>query len=68
MENTGKQYRQLSAEERATIMLMTRNGKGVREVGRFLSRSPSTILQEADRNLGAESGYVPPWPGNGLFA
>ncbi len=37
MGNTEKQYKQLSAEERATIMLMTREGKGVREVGRFLN-------------------------------
>jgi len=42
MEKTEKHYKQLSSEERATIMLMTREGKGVREVGRFLKRSPST--------------------------
>jgi IS30 family transposase len=57
MEKSGKLYKQLSAEERATIMLMIRDGKGVREVGRFLKRSPSTILREADRNLGTESEY-----------
>lgn len=57
MEKTEKLYKQLSAEERATIMLMTRDGKGVREVGRFLKRSPSTISRETDRDLGSESGY-----------
>ena len=57
MEKTEKQYKQLSAEERATIMLMTREGKGVREVGRFLNRSPSTISRETDRDLGVESDY-----------
>lgn len=57
MEKTGKQYRQLSAEERATIMLMTREGKGAREVGRLLRRSPSTISRETGRNLGGEFEY-----------
>lgn len=49
MENTKKLYKQLSAEERATIMLMTREEKGAREVGRFLKRSPSTITRETAR-------------------
>ena len=57
MEKAEKLYKQLSAEERATIMLMTREGKGVREVGRFLKRSPSTISRETDRDLGAGSDY-----------
>ncbi len=43
MEKTEKQYKQLSAEERATIMLMTRAGKGVREVGRFVNCSAGTL-------------------------
>jgi transposase, IS30 family len=38
-------------------MLMTREGKGVGEVGRFLKRSPSTISREADRDLGFETDY-----------
>lgn len=38
-------------------MLMTREGKGVREVGRFLNRSPSTILRETDRDFGVETDY-----------
>ena len=57
MEKSEKQYKQLSAEERATIMLMTREGKGVREVGRFLKRSPSTISRETDRKMESENGY-----------
>ena len=57
MEKTGKRYRHLSAEDRATIMVMTRDGKGVREVGRFLKRSPSTISRETDRNLGSDFDY-----------
>jgi transposase, IS30 family len=57
MERTEKQYTQLSAEERATIMLMQREGNGLREMGRFLKRSPSTISRELDRDLGAKSNY-----------
>ena len=57
MEKTETKYKQLSAEERATIMLMTREGKGVREVGRFLNRSPSTISREAGRKMEPENGY-----------
>ena len=57
MEKTEKQYKRLNAEERATIMLMTREGKGVREVGRFLNRSPSTISRETDRDFGVETDY-----------
>jgi Helix-turn-helix domain len=36
MEKTEKLYKQLSAEERATIMLMQQEGSGLREIGRFL--------------------------------
>ncbi len=57
MEKAELKYKQLSAEERATIMLMTRDGKGAREVGRFLKRSPSTITRETDRAIGYEAGY-----------
>ncbi len=57
MGKTEKQYKQLSAEERATIMLMTREGKGVREVGRFLNRSPGTISRETDRDFGVGVNY-----------
>ena len=57
MEKTEKQYRQLSAEERATIMLMSRDEKGVRKIGRFLNRSPGTISREIDRNFGEGVEY-----------
>ena len=52
MEETEKQYKQMSAEERATIMLMSRDKKGVREIGRLLNRSPGTISREMDRKFG----------------
>ena len=58
MEKAEKRYKQLSAEEGATIMLMSQGGKGVREIGRFLKRSPSTISRESDREMGSESGYI----------
>ena len=58
MEKPGKHYKQLNAEERATIMLMKREGSGLREIGRFLNRSPSTISNEIARDLGCQSGYV----------
>ena len=58
MEKSGKHYKQLNAEKRATIMLMKREGSGLREIGRFLKRSPSTISNEIARDLGCESGYV----------
>jgi len=58
MEKTEKLYKQLSAEERATIMLMRHEGSGLREMGRFLKRSPSTISRELARDLGAGPGYV----------
>jgi IS30 family transposase len=58
MEKSKKHYTQLNAEERATIMLMRQESKGVREIGRLLNRSPSTISRELDRDLVFESGYV----------
>lgn len=57
MEKIEKQYKQLSPEERATIMLMTRDAKGVREIGRFLNRSPGTISREMDRKFGGGIEY-----------
>jgi transposase, IS30 family len=57
MEKSEKHYKQLSAEERATIMLMQKEGSGLRKMGRFLNRSPSTISREIARDLGVASGY-----------
>jgi IS30 family transposase len=58
METTERRYRHLSAEERATIMLMQRDGCGLREMGRFLNRSVSTLSRELGRNMGQDGGYV----------
>lgn len=46
----GKHYGQLSAEERAVIMLMRSTGASVRAVAEQLSRSASTISRELRRN------------------
>ena len=58
MEKREKQYKQLNAEERATIMLMRQEGSGLRAMGRLLKRSPSTISRELARNVASESGYI----------
>ena len=56
MEKREKHYKQLNAEERATIMLMRQEGSGLRAMGRLLKRSPSTISRELARNVASESG------------
>ena len=48
-----KKYEQLKAEERATVMLMRREGCSVRAVARTLQRAPSSISRELARH-GAE--------------
>ncbi len=58
MEKTEKRYKQLNAEERATIMLMRQQGSGLRAMGRFLKRSPSTISRELARHSDGKSDYV----------
>ncbi len=68
MEKTEKQRKQLGGEERATIMLMTREGKGVREVGRFLNRSHSTVSRETGRKWGLEMATMQRWLANRRLA
>ena len=47
----GTHYEQLSAEERATIMLMANEGKSLRAMARTLRRAPSTISRESRRHI-----------------
>lgn len=47
----GPHYEQLSAEERATIMLMANEGKSLRAKARTLRRAPSTISREWRRHI-----------------
>jgi IS30 family transposase len=54
MENS---YAQLSPEERATVMLMDREGASVRAMARALGRSPSTISREIARHRVAGQAY-----------
>ena len=46
----GKNYKQLSAEERGVIFAMKFEDKSTREIARALVRSPSTISRELKRN------------------
>ena len=45
-----KHFEQLSAEERATIMVMAQEGKSLRAMARTLHRAPSTISREWRRH------------------
>ena len=55
----GTNYEQLSAEERATIMLMAQEGKSLRAMARTLHRSPSTISREWRRQETAADAAGP---------
>jgi IS30 family transposase len=46
----GTHYEQLSAEERATMMLMAQEGQSLRAMARTLHRAPSTISREWRRH------------------
>ena len=55
-------FEQLSAEERATIMVMAQEGQSLRAIARTLHRAPSTISREWRRHAGptaapGSSGY-----------
>jgi len=45
-----KQYHQLSFEERFVIEVMYRGGAAIREIAKFLGRSPNTVSREVSRN------------------
>ena len=53
-----KYFEQLSAEERATIMVMAQEGQSLRAMARALQRTPSTISREWCRHaeLTAQTG------------
>lgn len=53
----GKLYEQLKPEERATVMLMEREGSSIRAMARVLERSPSTISREMARHRLAGQTY-----------
>ena len=45
----GKHYEQLTAEERATIMMMKASNCSARQIALALRRAPSTITRELSR-------------------
>ena len=53
----GTNYEHLSAQERATIMLMRGEGCSLRAMARRLHRAPSTISRELARNSGDTGAY-----------
>jgi hypothetical protein len=57
LEQIGRHYEQLSAEERATVMLMRGEGCSLRAMARKLHRAPSTISRELVRNTGESGSY-----------
>ncbi|MGO1002881.1 helix-turn-helix domain-containing protein, partial [Lysobacter sp. CA196] len=46
----GRNYSQLSAEERGAIMPLMAQGTGIRQIARILDRASSTIARELHRN------------------
>ena len=53
-----RKYEQLSQEDRTLIAWMRQERKGVREIAKAVSRSPSTISRELRRNHCAKRGYA----------
>jgi IS30 family transposase len=55
----GRNYKQLTLEDRCEIARLSANGSSVRQIAAALDRSPSTISHELNRNQGADVGYKP---------
>jgi IS30 family transposase len=55
----GRQYQQLSIEERCTAAKLHAEGRSIRQIAADLDRSPSTISRELKRNSGKQIGYKP---------
>jgi transposase, IS30 family len=55
----GRQYEQLSLDERCEIARLQANGRSVRQIAAALDRPPSTIARELKRNSGRQLGYKP---------
>src|SRR3954452_15140582 len=53
----GRNYQQLSFEDRCELARLFANGSPVRQIAAALDRSPSTISRELKRNSGAQVGY-----------
>jgi IS30 family transposase len=55
----GRNYQQLSLEDRCEIARLSADGSSIRQIAAALDRSPSTISRELNRNQGAQVGYRP---------
>lgn len=55
----GRQYCQLSAEERCAVAGLQAQGRSIRQIAADLDRSASTIARELKRNSGRQVGYQP---------
>src|ERR1700676_1595052 len=58
----GRNYEQLSLDDRCEIARLSANGSSVRQIAAALDRSPSTISRELNRNGGATVAYRPRCP------
>ena len=55
----GRQYKQITAEERCEIACLRAAGASIRKVAASLDRAPSTITRELKRNSSGKTGYKP---------
>ena len=55
----GKNYTQLSLEERCTISILQKEGQSIRQIASALDRSASTVSREIKRNTTKTRGYDP---------
>ena len=55
----GREYKQITIEERCEIARLRTEGHGVRQIAASLDRSPSTIARELKRNRSSTEGYKP---------
>jgi transposase, IS30 family len=55
----GRNYEQLSLEDRCTITRLQAEGRSKRQIAAALDRAPSTISREIARNSGKEAHYKP---------
>ncbi len=55
----GKQYEQVTLEERCEIARLHEDGRSLRQIATALDRSASTISRELKRNTGTKVGYKP---------
>jgi IS30 family transposase len=53
----GRQYKQLSLEDRCEIARLQAEGRSIGQIAAALDRAPSTISREVKRNRGRQIGY-----------